>query len=73
MLISSKEKLTTTLYPQQIRNQIRRELIEQQILEAQEFAMVEFICGDLDGMIYFYKKQVIWQQILSDYNKIVGK
>ena len=70
MLISSKEKITTALYPQQIRDQIRRELIEQEILEAQELAMMCFIVEDLDGMIYFYQAQNNWQEILAEYDKI---
>ena len=70
MLISSKEKITTALYPRQIRNQIRRELIEQEILEAQELAMMCFIIEDLDGMIYFYQVQNNWQEILVEYDKI---
>jgi len=70
MLISSKEKITTALYPRQIRNQIRRELIEQEILKAQELAMMCFIVEDLDGMIYFYQAQNNWQEILSEYDKI---
>ena len=70
MLISSKEKITLALYPRQIRNQIRRELIEQEILEAQELAMMCFIIEDLDGMIYFYQVQNNWQEILVEYDKI---
>lgn len=70
MLISSKEKITTALYSVQIRNQICRELIEQEILEAQELAMMCFIVEDLDGMIYFYQVQNNWQEILVEYDKI---
>lgn len=71
MLISSKEKITTALYPRQIRDQIRRELIEDKILEAQEWAMASMIVGDLDKLIYCYQVQNNWQKVLCEYDKIV--
>jgi len=70
MLISSKEKLTTAFYPDKIRQQIRKELIEQQILQAQEFCMLCFIVGDLDSMIFFYKSQINWESILNNVEAI---
>lgn len=70
MLISSKEKIVEILYPKEIRKQIRIELIEQMILEAQELCMMCWLVEDMESLEFFYQSKLNWQQILSDIKKI---
>ena len=72
MLISSKEKTTLALYHRQIRNKIRRELIEQQIIEAEEIAAWCLLIKDQESLKYFYQEAKNWRKVLSDYDKLLN-
>lgn len=67
----SKERFIRDNLTGILRSYIRRELIERQILDAQELTMMCFVAKDLDSMIYYYKIQLHWQEILKEYNKCV--
>ena len=69
MIISSKEIIINKLYPNQIRKQIERENIEQEILDAQELALMCFLGEDLDSMLFFMYEQSYWINLLEEHDK----
>jgi hypothetical protein len=65
-----KEHIVSYLYPDAIRNQIRKELIEQQILEAREFCFMCWLVEDMESLEFFYTSMLNWQSILENIKKM---
>lgn len=65
-----KEHIISYLYPDKIRSQIRKELLEQQILEAKELCFMCWVVEDMDSLEFFYQSMLNWQSILENIKKM---